>query len=161
MKRVLRAVAAAVVALGSAAAVGCGGREFAEVEGRVTLDGRPLPDVEIVFMPDPARGNQGNNASAFTDADGRYRLHAPRDNRAGTVLGPHRVVVHDLTMVVSPSGPGMAPPGAAAAPALPQAPGSKPRRFPTKYGDAAETPFKDVEIKPGKQTLDFDLKAKG
>jgi hypothetical protein len=146
MRRDFRAVAAAAVAVGLAAIVGCGpGREFAEVEGRVTLDGQPLTDVEIVFLPDPARGNQGNNASAYTDADGRYRLHATRDDRAGTVLGPHRVVVHDLTVIVPPGGQ----------------PGAKPRRFPSNYGDAAATPFKDVEITSGKQTLDFDIKSKG
>jgi hypothetical protein len=120
----MREVASATVAVAMAALVGCGGsREFAEVEGRVTLDGQPLTDVEIVFLPDPARGNQGNNASAYPDADGRYRLQALRDNRAGTVLGPHRVVVLDLTAIVPPGG---------------QA-GSKPRRFPPKYGAATDT----------------------
>jgi hypothetical protein len=154
----MRAVAA-LVAVGAAAAGGCGGREFAEVEGRVTLDGNPLTDIEIVFLPDPAKGNPGNSASAFTDTDGRYRLHATRDNRDGTVLGPHRVVVIDLTAIVPPGGGALPTAEAANAPATRA--GAKPRRFPTKYGDATNTPFKDVEVKPGKQTLDFDLKPKG
>jgi len=27
------------------------------------------------------------------------------------------------------------------------------------YADPGETPYKDVEVKPGKQTLDFDLQS--
>jgi hypothetical protein len=159
MSTVIRAVVAALIAVGAAAAGGCSGREFAEVEGQVTLDGKPLTDVEIVFMPDSTKGNKGNSASAYPDADGRYRLQTPRDNRAGTVLGPHRVVVIDLS-AIAPLGGGAPPaPGGANAPATRS--GAKSRRFPQKYGDVADTPFKDVEIKSGKQTLDFDLKAKG
>lgn len=152
MRRV--SLAAAVVL----ASAGCGGREFAEVAGRVTLDGKPLADVEVVFLPDSLKGNHANTASAVTDADGRYQLYTPRDNRAGTVLGAHRVVVIDLTMVADAAGAGGPPrPGQAAA-ALP---GTKPRRFPTAYGSAGETPFRDVDVTPGRQTLDFDLKADG
>ena len=33
------------------------GPEFAQVEGTVTLDGQPLPEVEIQFMPDPEKSN--------------------------------------------------------------------------------------------------------
>jgi hypothetical protein len=161
MRRVVRAVGAAVVAVGLAAVVGCTGREFAEVEGRVTLDGQPLANVQVVFLPDPDRGNRGNNASAYTDADGRYQLNTPRDNQVGTVVGPHRVVIHDLLQVVAPGGPGIAPSAPGATNAMASAPGTKPRRFPLKYGDAADTPFKDVDVKPGKQTFDFDLKSKG
>jgi hypothetical protein len=158
MSMIMRVTAAVLIAVGAAAVHGCGGREFAQVEGRVTLDGKPLDDVEIVFLPDPAKGNQGNSATAYTDGDGRYRLESPRDNREGTVLGPHRVVITDLSAIAplgggAPAGDGVNAPAARG--------GAKPRRFPIKYSAAADTPFKDVEIKSGKQTLDFDLKAKG
>lgn len=152
--RMLRAVAFAL----AVSALGCGGREFAEVEGRVTLDGQPLADAEVVFLPDPVKGNQANNASAFTDADGRYRLYAGRDGRDGTVVGPHRVVVVDLRMVVDTTGAGT-PQAAGGGAAVAAMPGTKPRRFPVAYGDAFATPFADVEVRSGKQTLDFDLKS--
>jgi hypothetical protein len=74
------------------------------VEGTVTLDGAPLPDVEVVFVPDPARGNTGNNASAVTDAQGRYRLRSPKEGRDGAAVGAHRVVVTDLRMVADVTG---------------------------------------------------------
>ena len=152
--------AAWAAAFAAVCAAGCGGREFAEVEGRVTLDGRPLADVEVVFLPDPTKGNRANNASAFADADGRYRLRAERDGRDGTVLGPHRVVVIDLLMVPDLINVGKPRAAGEAALPLPAMPGTKPRRFPTAYGDAADTPL-HVEVHSGKQTLDFDLKSAG
>ncbi len=138
-------------------AIGCGGREFAEVEGQITLEGKPLAEVEVLFLPDPAKGNQGNNASAFTDAQGHYTLLAPRDQRVGTVLGPHRVAITDLTMVVDTTGAGDV--GKARGPSSgPTMPGTKPRRFPREYGDPMETPFQEIEIVSGKQVCNFELK---
>ena len=32
------------------------------------------------------------------------------------------------------------------------------QRFPLTYGEPATTPFCDVEVKPGAQTLNFDVK---
>jgi hypothetical protein len=151
MRRILTAGA---LALAAGLAAGCSGREFAEVEGTVTLDQKPLADVQVVFVPDTTRGNTGNNAYAFTDAQGRYRLRADRDDRDGTVVGPHRVYFVDLTGV--PDLTGIPPPPGQ--PARPSGPGL-PLRFRRVYTDLLETPFNDVEVKPGKQTLDFDLKS--
>ncbi|MGL4551752.1 MAG: hypothetical protein ACRC33_11235, partial [Gemmataceae bacterium] len=63
-------------------AAGCG-RPLASVEGTVTLDGRPLPDAEVQFLPDPTQGTTGPPSSAYTDPDGRYATT--------TVVGTHRV----------------------------------------------------------------------
>jgi hypothetical protein len=153
MRRIAWSGALLIVAV---SALGCGSaREFAEVEGTVTFDGKPLTEVQVVFVPDVVRGNKGNNASAFTDAEGRYRLRAERDQRDGTVLGPHRVYFVDLTAV--PDLTGMPPPPGQ--PVRRSGPGL-PLRFPKVYTDLLETPFKDVEIKSGKQTFNFDLKSK-
>jgi hypothetical protein len=139
------------------AAAGCG-RQFGQVEGTVTLDGAPLPDVEVVFVPDPARGNTGNNASAVTDSQGHYRLRSPKEGKDGAAVGLHRVILTDLLMVTDTTAAGVpAPAGAGAAP--PQPLGSKKRRFPTAYGDPTDTPLKDVEVKSGPQTRDFDVKS--
>jgi hypothetical protein len=134
--------------------VGCSGREFAQVEGTVTFEGKPLNEVQVIFVPDPTKGNKGNNSSAFTDAQGHYRLHADRDEKDGTVLGPHRVCFVDLTAVPDLTG---APPEPGQA-ARKKGPGL-PLRFPKVYTEILETPFKDVQVKSGKQTLDFDLKS--
>lgn len=146
----------ASIGLAALFAIGCGGREFAEVEGQITLEGKPLSDVEVLFLPDPLKGNQGNNASAFTDSEGNYKLLALRDHRTGTVLGPHRVAITDLTMVIDTTGTGG--PGKTGQ-VGPKMPGTVPRRFPKEYGDPLETPFQEIEIVPGKQTCNFDLQA--
>jgi hypothetical protein len=161
MKRVIWTAGVAVLMIGLITSTGCGGREFAEVEGTVTLDGAPLTDTQVVFLPDPFQGNQGNTASARTDAEGHYRLQTERDNRDGTVLGPHRVVFVDLLMIVDSTGAAGGPKAVGASAALATLPGTKPRRFPLKYGHTNDTPFQNVDIKSGKQTLDFDLKSKG
>jgi len=140
-------------------AIGCGGREFAEVEGQITLEGKPLADVEVLFLPDPIKGNRGNNASAFTDTEGNYKLMAPRDQRTGTVLGPHRVAITDLTMVVDTTGAGDVGKANRAPPSGPSMPGTKPRRFPKEYGDPLDTPFQEIEIVSGKQVCNFELKS--
>jgi hypothetical protein len=155
-RRLLRPIA--LFALALCAGAGCGGgREFAEVGGTITFDGQPLGDVEVVFLPDSLEGNGGNNAGGYTDEQGRYKLRSPRDGKDGTVLGRHRVIVVDLTAIPDVA-VGSPPPGGISAPKAPRS--SKPR-FPQDYSDPLKTPFKDVEVKSGKQTLDFDLKSKG
>lgn len=79
-------------------AVGCGGGNplgLAPVSGRVTLDGTPLADATVSFIPD-----QGRPASGTTDAEGRFQLTTltPGD---GVLSGDHKVTVmkyadHDL-----------------------------------------------------------------
>ena len=82
------AVRALVVAFAAAALplAGCSrGPQFAEVEGVVTLDGQPLSDVEIVFLPEltlmryPADVRAGDHpaelAESLTDGP-TYRLAA-------------------------------------------------------------------------------------
>jgi hypothetical protein len=138
MSRLVRSVS--LLAL-LAFTAGCGGgREFAGVEGTVTLDGKPIADVRVMFVPDALKGNKGNTAEGVTDAQGRYRLRAGRDEKDGTVLGVHRVFFVDT----------LAYPGS----------GKKPR-FPDEYSEALQTPYQDIDVKPGHQTLDFNLKSKG
>lgn len=122
---------------------GCGGPPLASVEGTVTLAGRPLADVEVQFIPDPALGTRGPPASAYTDAAGKYRIVA--DGTAGVVVGRHRVCLNDATLMMPGGGEG----GERAGP--------RRSRLPAEYSDATRTPFKDVEVQPGTQTRDFAL----
>jgi hypothetical protein len=136
---------AVCVCLGlSCSLAGCSRREFAAVDGTVTLDGKPLAGVEVVFLPDPEKGNLGNRASAYTDAAGHYSLHCLRDNQDGTVLGPHRVCIRDITIPRDEYGRPL-----------------RPSRVPASYADPAQTPFRAVEVKPPQQTLDFNVRAGG
>ena len=69
-------------------AAGCGksGPGVAPVKGRVTLDGRPLPNVVLQFQPD-----EGKRPSAGgTDENGEYQLYYKR-SIVGARVGQHTV----------------------------------------------------------------------
>ena len=142
---------------------GCGGKHpYGEVEGTVTLDGQPLANVEVVFLPDPEKGNTGKRSVALTDARGRYRLSSDT-SQEGAPIGFHRVCINDLLAgspgVANPHsltpGQGQGPAGASDPAAQPQ---KKARaRFPSEYGSALGSPFRDIEIKPGSQRIDLDV----
>jgi hypothetical protein len=80
------------------AAAGCGkpGVDYAQVAGRITLDGKPLPNAKIMFIPlnslagDPAY--IGMQSAGITDADGRFEL-GTYDRGPGAVVGEHKVVI--------------------------------------------------------------------
>lgn len=77
----------------AAATLGCGkgdGVAFAPVEGRVTLDGKPLEAGEIRFQPDASQGNKGPLSAAVLGTGGSFKLRGP-GTRVGAVPGPHRV----------------------------------------------------------------------
>jgi hypothetical protein len=140
-------------------APGCNrGPQFAEVEGTVRLDGQPLRDVEVVFLPDPEAGTLGPSSSAYTDERGHYNL-ATAKGQSGAVVGIHRVCLRDLAALPLPNPrvdsegrpSGVGPPGAK------QPIQSKPSRVPPKYGSATQTPLRNVEVKPGMQPYDIDL----
>jgi hypothetical protein len=142
------------------------------VEGVVTLNGKPLTDVEVVFMPDPEKGTTGRRSASLVDKQGHYQI-ADDKGRPGAPVGIHRVCINDL---LAPKGPGA---GAAPSVALPEdnsqdgvaatkgAAGtnagvkglSKPKsRFPAAYGSAPQTPFRDIEVTEGTQVINLDLK---
>jgi hypothetical protein len=71
---------------------GCGkdnGPELAAVSGSVTLDGKPLPHVNLQFVPEKEGGSPSYGG---TDANGRYKLMFSQ-GRAGAMPGKHRVEI--------------------------------------------------------------------
>jgi hypothetical protein len=133
--------------------VGCSrGPEYAEVEGVVTFQGKPLEEVEVIFYPNPEAGTEGPRASCYTDDKGHFRLRSEQSGRGGVVVGKHKVCLQDTTSVPPP-------------PPVDLKPGEKPPeyrkgppRVPQKYWSVGTTPYRDVEVKPGNQTINFDLK---
>jgi hypothetical protein len=142
------------------AAPGCSrGPQFANVEGTVTLNGRPLKDVEVVFLPDPDTGTVGPASTSYTDEHGHYQLRTHK-GRGGAVVGTHRVCLRDLTILPLPpfaNDPEAELPRAGVPKAKPAGP--KPSRVPVAYNSSQETPLRAVEVKPGEQTLDFPLES--
>ena len=78
--------------------LGCGSAEYelAPVSGQVTMNGKPLPNVEIKVSFQPvATGtdepNPGPGSYAITDADGRFTLRTIEPDADGAVVGKHIV----------------------------------------------------------------------
>jgi hypothetical protein len=142
---------------------GCASKHpYGEVDGIVTLDGKPLANVEVVFLPDPEKGNTGRRSVALTDNQGRFRL-ASDAGQDGAPVGFCRVCINDL--LAGPPGVAIPAPLAekGAEPAgepnpAPQAANKSRSRFPSQYGSAAATPLRDIEIKPGSQSINLDIK---
>src|SRR5262245_22615782 len=76
---------------------------FAEVSGVVLLDGKPMPDAIVQFLPDPDKNTEGPTSSGKTDEEGRFHLMSEdKYGRDGAVVGFHRVVVWDARTVAPP-----------------------------------------------------------
>ncbi len=117
---------------------GCGQGTAATVHGKVTLDGSPLDDATISFVPAAA----GQRQSAWTTIkDGQYTII----EKDGMGTGPFRVEIRALRATgekPNPNEPTLVP--------------SK-EIVPSKYNSNSEL---TVEIKPGENTADFALKSK-
>ncbi len=71
-----------------AATAGCGGGlELAPASGKVTLDGKPLADAAVNFVP----VDGGPVASGVTDTQGTFSVRTT--NKPGAVPGEHHVTV--------------------------------------------------------------------
>lgn len=87
--------AIAVFAVLAVVAGGCSsseGPELAEVTGQITLDGQPVTNGIVRFLPDRDAGTSGPIASARLDENGKYTLLSP-GNRPGAIVGSHLVTV--------------------------------------------------------------------
>lgn len=80
-------------------ATGCGGPHGASVSGKVTLDGKPLPNANVTFHP---AGGAGAIAYGQTDTSGNYVLATGTDK--GLAPGDYAVTVV-ATVEVPPATP--------------------------------------------------------
>jgi hypothetical protein len=86
-----------VICLSVVALQGCGGGgvKYATVSGKVTMDGKPLAKVSVVFSPIPKQGSEiaGNTAGGETDENGQYTLKTstPDGLKEGAQIGKHKV----------------------------------------------------------------------
>jgi hypothetical protein len=136
--------------------------ERAEVDGFVTLAGKPLANVEVVFLPDPELGSTGPRAAALTNAEGYYHLHADA-GQEGAAVGKYRVLIVDnenRAMTPRPD-PGSDGDGPQVEKAKSPKKAVQRGRVPPRYGRIDSTPLQPVEVKSGKQSHDFQVIAEG
>ena len=91
MRGLRSTIAAALFA--AACMAGCAredGPELGTVTGRVTMDGKPLSRVRVVYSLGHSRPSAG-----ITDSDGRYELRYTV-SRMGALPGPHTVQFYQL-----------------------------------------------------------------
>jgi len=124
----------AVIAL-----VGCGrdGPSIVPVEGRLTYNGKPVPNLRVYFQPTDGRVSWGD-----TDSQGKFRLDYDEDYD-GAKVGNHKVYVVDAATLD---------------PTIQAPPGGKPPEYGpilAKYGNIEITPL-TLEIK--KAVYDLELK---
>jgi hypothetical protein len=141
---------------------------LAPVEGTVTMHGCPLAHIEVVFLVDVDAGTQGPKASGTTDKSGHYRLRS-HNGDDGAVTGKHRVLLIDLEAAMNMKQRGRGARGsqqkdpAGLSPEMAKRleeqlkPAVEAPRVPPSYGRFNESPLR-AEVRPGPQTLDFDLR---
>jgi hypothetical protein len=116
-------------------AIGCSQRgfELAPVTGTVTMDGKPLAQALVRFLPQGGAVNRPS--TGVTDVDGKYRLlYSAREE--GTIVGPVKVEITTGD---------------------PEQPKLYPETVPTKY-NTETTLTRDVQS--GDNVFDFDLQSK-
>lgn len=127
----IRSSVAALILAASLAASGCNRTSFGEVEGTVTIDGKPAEGLVVYFVPDLDEGSDGPTSWGSTDANGHYTLACMNRNQSGAWIGKHRVVCEEPERKGKP-------------------------RVPEQYRSPATTPLK-FEVREGKQTIDLPL----
>jgi len=116
--------------------LGCGSATTT-VSGRITLDGQPLTKGTISFNPKM----EAPAAVSPIDSSGRYRLNV--GTSAKVAPGAYQVTIV-ATELVAPT---------------PTDPSPLPKKLtPAKYEDP-QNPEMVREVKPGKNTFDFELKS--
>lgn len=123
-----------VVLLAMSTLFGCGGQQFGRVSGQVTLDGKPLSDIAVRFEDEG-----GSAAIARTDPSGHYELQYTVD-QMGAPVGKHKVTIFTPAPISEGTGER-----------------AKAEIVPAKYNAKSTL---TQEIKPGKQTCNFELTSK-
>lgn len=115
------------------------GYEPCNAEGVVTIDGKPLPNGMVTFVPQIAESAGGHPGIASVDASGAYKLGNAENGRYKS-LRPGEYVVMVVAMDLDRS----------------HGKPSPKLSVPAKYANALESPLR-VTLKPGENRIDLSL----
>lgn len=124
-----------------ACVAGCGGESLVPLEGTVTLDGKPMAGVHVLFFPTEAEANDATQYRGITDNQGHYSLERASDDSVGLTPGTYRVSL--TTAVIEGFSDELTP--------------TPPERVPRKYRDGTLT-FDVPE--GGTQEANFEMKSR-
>lgn len=113
--------------------LGCGASPVG-VKGALTVDGKPLANATVMFVPEDA---DGKTATGTTDASGAFRLTTFKLND-GAMRGSYKIVVTHSEPVVIPKDIKDVDEQKAYVASQPR----KPSIVPEKYSHAEQTPLK-------------------
>lgn len=141
-----RRVAFCVVAVACFSVLGCShGEELPElvpVSGKITIDGKPLANASIVFMPADPKEEEGlekvNRPHGTTNEAGEYELEW-NENAAGAPPGQYKVIVMAVKPMADEDGEGMV------------------WLIPQKYGNPRTSGLSATVKDDGDSDLNFDL----
>lgn len=125
------------------------------VTGTVTLDGKPLENAQVTFVPMSVDLHGGLDANAQTDAEGKYELQSDQGRAVGAKPGKYRVVISRLHR----------PDGTIALLSPDKSPmqlmieDQAKESIPARYSDSLKTVLR-AEVPAGGGTQDFRLSAK-
>jgi hypothetical protein len=133
---------------------GCGGAGLTKVQGIVTLDGKPVENAQVSFIP--AQGGAGKHAFGRTGPDGSFQLTttAPND---GAMPGDYTVTVQYEEGTVVPAGSMKEAQGGMAKASKKPKPPPK-YVIPAVYSDPKKTPLSQKV--PSNGTVKLELQSK-
>lgn len=124
-------------------ASGCGGAdgpEIASVRGTIKMDGEPLPNATVLFIPQAG----GRPAGARTDENGEYELNFG-SGRQGAIPGENKVRISTLSDPMPDEEGNMVP--------------GSPEKVPRQFNTATTLTF---TVEDGKENIaDFDISSEG
>jgi hypothetical protein len=136
--------------------LGCGQHALpATVEGTLRVNGKPLDNCLITFLPEPAQEVTGPHSTGLADQRGYYCLRF-NDQRQGASVGWHRVIVQDLSVSTGvrrrDHGTVLEETEETASP-----PPVRRSRVPVTYSSPEDTPLRK-KVKTGHQVIDLDIR---
>jgi hypothetical protein len=139
--------------VGIAFCAGCSdGESLVPVEGVITLDGKPLTGINVVFDRPDLPTNENIGYGGKTDSQGRYVLQPFGKDRVGVAPGEYRVSLSTAYDSSAPPPPGARPTTVF----IPAEPPPPPERVPPAYRGGKLT-FMVPE--GGTDQANFDLKS--
>jgi hypothetical protein len=154
MHRALVPFAGTICLLGLIALPGCkkAPPPLVEVEGIVLLNGSPLAQAQVEFLPDLEDYGAQMNSSGVTDDQGHFTLTCVLKNEPGAVVGKHRVLVTEAPLTPEMRGSDPDSQGRYAK----YFAGLKNRPIPEKYGTAGRTDL-FVDVTPDGKKVELKL----